>query len=113
MLFSHRMGGYAGRVDIIYRNKNSQPVILDFKSATKPKREDWIENYKLQISAYFLAYWEMTGERPCGGEIWISNEVEPYPQIFKLNLEEIKRYSKKFLQLVKLYHEQYPLTENI
>jgi hypothetical protein len=28
-------------------------------------------------------------------------------------LKLIKRYSKKFLQLVKLYHEQYPLTENI
>jgi genome maintenance exonuclease 1 len=113
MLFSHQMGGYAGRVDIIYRNKNSFPVILDFKSSTKAKREDWIENYKLQISAYFLAYWEMTGEKPQGGEIWISNEYDYYPQIFELSVEDIKIYSKKFLQMVKSYHEQYSHTENI
>ena len=113
MLFSHRMGGYAGRVDIIYRNKNSHPVILDFKSATKPKKEDWIENYKLQISAYFIAYWEMTGEKPESGEIWISNEYDSFPQIFTLSFEELKYYSKKFLQMVKSYHEQYSHIENI
>lgn len=112
-LFSHRMGGYAGRVDIIYRDKDSLPVILDFKSSTKPKREDWIENYKLQISAYFIAYWEMTGENPIGGEIWISNEESDYPQVFKLDKNNIKYYSKKFLQMVKTYHEQYPLNVNI
>jgi genome maintenance exonuclease 1 len=88
-------------------------VILDFKSSTKAKREDWIENYKLQISAYFLAYWEMTGEKPQGGEIWISNEYDYYPQIFELSVEDIKTYSKKFLQMVKSYHEQYSHTENI
>lgn len=113
MLFSHRMGGYAGRVDIIYRDKNSLPVILDFKSASKPKREDWIENYKLQISAYFIAYWEMTGEKPIGGEIWISNEYDDHPQIFKLNHIDLKYYSTKFLKMVKAYHKQYPLIENI
>jgi hypothetical protein len=113
MLVSHKMGGYAGRVDIIYRDKDNRAIILDFKSANKPKREDWIENYKLQISAYFIAYWEMTGEKPYGGEIWISNEYDDYPQIFKLNYIDLKHYSKKFLEMVKSYHKQYPLIENI
>lgn len=109
MLFSHRMGGYAGRVDIIYRDKKGHPVILDFKSASKPKKVEWIENYKLQISAYFLAYWEMTGEKPKGGEIWISNEQTQYPQLFEFSIEDIKHYGAKFLKMVKAYHDQNPL----
>ena len=62
-LFSPLMGGYAGRVDIIYENEKGHLVILDFKSSKKPKKEEWIENYKMQIAAYSLAYWEMNGRK--------------------------------------------------
>lgn len=112
-LFSPVMGGYAGRVDIIYENDKAHLIILDFKSSKKPKREDWIENYKLQIAAYALAYWEMTGTKPKGGEIWISNETDAFPQIFEMSFKDITFYGKKFLSLVKAFHEKYPLTENI
>ena len=107
------MGGYAGRVDIIYENDKAHLIILDFKSSKKPKKEDWIENYKLQIAAYALAYWEMTGTKPKGGEIWISNETDAFPQIFEMSFKDITFYGKKFLSLVKAFHEKYPLTENI
>lgn len=109
MLFSHQQGGYAGRVDTIYKNHKGGIVILDFKSAKKAKKKDWIEDYFLQIAAYFIAYWEMTGIKPSGGEIWISNERDWEPQIFEVTMEDIKVYGKKFLGLVKQYHEKYPL----
>lgn len=112
-LYSPVMGGYAGRVDIIYENDKAHLIVLDFKSSKKPKKEEWIENYKMQIAAYSLAYWEMNGVKPSGGEIWISNETDAFPQIFEMTFEDITFYGKKFLNLVKAFHEKYPLTENI
>jgi|TARA_R110002060_G_scaffold36397_4_gene47401 genome maintenance exonuclease 1 len=112
-LVSPVMGGYAGRVDIIYKNKKGHLMILDFKSSKKPKKEDWIENYKMQIAAYSLAYWKMTGIKPTGGEIWISNEADGFPQIFEMTFNDIAHYGKKFLGLVKEFHNKYPLKVNI
>jgi len=112
-LFSPVMGGYAGRVDIIYENEKGSLVILDFKSSKKPKKEDWIENYKMQIAAYSLAYWEMNGRKPQGGEIWISNEEDGFPQIFEMSFDDISKYGKMFLKLVKEFHNKYPLDLNI
>ena len=112
-LYSPRMGGYAGRVDIIYENNKAHLVVLDFKSSKKAKREDWIENYKMQIAAYSLAYWEMNDVKPEGGEIWISNEADAFPQVFEMSFKDITFYGKKFLSLVKAFHEKYPLNENI
>lgn len=110
VLFSHQMGGYAGRVDTIYLNHSNKIIILDFKSSKKPKKREWIENYYKQISGYFIAYWEMTGQKPSGGEIWISNETDGIPQIFEVTIEDIKKYGKEFLNMVKSYHNTYPLS---
>jgi len=112
-LFSPLMGGYAGRVDIIYENEKGHLVILDFKSSKKPKKEEWIENYKMQIAAYSLAYWEMNGRKPKGGEIWISNEADGFPQVFEMSFDDITKYGKMFLELVKEFHNKFPLIPNI
>lgn len=106
-LFSLKCGGYAGRVDTIYRKHDGRLIISDYKTARKPKRLEWIGNYLMQASAYFVAYWEMTGEKPAGCEIWISNEETLEPQIFSMSLAEIKENAGKFLSLVKLFHQQY------
>jgi len=111
-LYSHQMGGYAGRVDNIYENTKAHLLILDFKTSRKRKKKDWIKNYFLQISAYFMAYWEMHGVKPHGGEIWIAVENDE-PQIFEVTWEDIQEYGKEFLGMVKEYHKLYPLPENI
>jgi hypothetical protein len=103
-LYSHQMGGYAGRVDNIYENVLSHLLILDFKTSRKQKKKEWIENYFMQIAAYFLAYWEMHKVKPNGGEIWIAVENDD-PQVFEVTWDDIKIYAKKFLSLVKQYHE--------
>ena len=48
-------GKYAGTADCIgvYEGKES---ILDFKQSNKPKKEEYIEDYFLQIGAYSLAH---------------------------------------------------------
>jgi hypothetical protein len=55
----------------------------------------------------------MNGVKPQGGEIWISNEADGFPQIFEMSFEDITFYGKKFLEMVKAFHEKHPLPENI
>lgn len=105
-LWSLQMGGYAGRVDTIYEDLNGNIIILDFKTSRKPKKEEWIENYFMQICAYIIAYWERTGNRPSGGSIWISCE-DGSSQIFDMDYNKIKKFSAKFLTLVKEFHQRY------
>tara|TARA_R110001599_G_scaffold51581_3_gene144802 strand:- start:1083 stop:1820 length:738 start_codon:yes stop_codon:yes gene_type:complete len=106
-LHSTRGGGYAGRVDTIYEKNDGRLIISDYKSSRKPKQLNWIENYFIQTSAYFIAYWEMTGIKPADCEIWISNEQNDTPQIFHMGLPAIKVYSAKFLNMVKGFHNKY------
>jgi len=108
MLFSLNGGGYAGRVDDIYESLDSSIVIADYKTSKKPKKEEWIEGYKMQISAYFVAYWEMFGIKPKRAEIWISNEQDHFPQIFTMDQSAIKEYYTKFIELVKGFHSKFP-----
>jgi len=49
--------GIAGRVDCIAEYKGKISVI-DFKTSTKEKKEEWVENYFIQGSAYCEMYEE-------------------------------------------------------
>ena len=49
--------GVAGRVDCIAEYKGKLSVI-DFKTSTKEKKEEWVENYFIQGSAYCQMYEE-------------------------------------------------------
>lgn len=82
-LFSHKLK-VAGSVDLVasYRNK---PAIIDFKTSTRTKRRDWIENYFLQASMYSFMLWEMTGLHHPTIVIAISIEEEDEAQIFEDN----------------------------
>ena len=46
---------YAGTTDLVGVH-NGVPAIMDFKQTNKPKKEEWIDNYKLQGAAYALAH---------------------------------------------------------
>jgi hypothetical protein len=53
-------GLYAGTSDLAGVWK-SDPSILDFKQTNKPKKEEWIEDYKIQLAAYAVAHNEVHG----------------------------------------------------
>ena len=63
----------AGQVDCI-AEYNGKLSVIDFKTANKERKEDWIENYFLQTTAYAIMYEELFGHRsflrdrkePCG-----------------------------------------------
>ncbi len=51
-LYSDRLRA-AGTSDLICRY-DGKPTVLDYKTANKPKREEWITNYFIQSTAYAL-----------------------------------------------------------
>lgn len=52
----------AGRVDCVAHYDNSKhPCIIDFKTSTRPKKEEKIVNYFLQCAAYAIMFEERTG----------------------------------------------------
>lgn len=50
----------AGRVDCI-AEFDGELTIIDFKTARKPKKEEWVQNYFIQASFYAAAFYERTG----------------------------------------------------
>ena len=59
-LYSDRLK-LAGRVDCIAEYDHELSVI-DFKTSTKEKKDEWIENYYIQCAAYAEMYEERIGE---------------------------------------------------
>ena len=50
----------AGRVDLI-AEWDKELAIIDFKTARKPKKEEWIQGYFMQCAFYAAAFYERTG----------------------------------------------------
>ena len=53
-------GLYAGATDVVGVYDGAESIV-DFKQSNKPKRREWIEDYKLQLAAYALAHNEVYG----------------------------------------------------
>lgn len=104
-LWSVKGGGYAGTVDNVSRMKDGSIQIIDYKNSRKPKREDWIQDYYLQGAAYFVAYWERSGVKPNGIEIWIANEIDYAPQTFRLTESDISFYFKEFQNRLSKFNQ--------
>ena len=96
-------GKYAGTADCIgvYEGKES---ILDFKQSNKPKKEQYIEDYFLQIGAYSLAHNTVYNSNITQGVILLCT-VDRLFQDFKIEGNELINFQNKFLERVeKFYH---------
>ena len=105
-LFSLEQGGYAGRVDCVYKDNDGKLVLLDFKTSRRKKKREWISNYFMQLSAYWLAYYQMHGVLLDRAELWIAVEND-IPQCIEISREELKFWLRQFLGLVREYHAKY------
>jgi ATP-dependent exoDNAse (exonuclease V) beta subunit len=96
-LYSHKLR-IAGRVDLIGM-WNGKLSVIDFKTSTKQKEEENIQNYFMQCTAYALMFSELTG-------MWIDDIVvliateEGSPQIFE---RQIHDYQKPLMQYIDKY----------
>ena len=93
----------AGRCDCI-ADYDGVPSIIDFKTSTREKNEDWIENYFIQGSAYAEMYKEHFDEEINQIVILVVTE-EGTTQVFKKNkndyLPKLKEAVEKFYEWVE------------
>lgn len=92
--------GLAGRVDCI-AEFDGELAIVDFKTSTKTKREEWIQSYFVQEVAYAYMYYERTGIEVEKLVTIIACEQDDEVQIFEI-------YDKmKYIELLKEYIDEF------
>ena len=97
-------GKYAGTCDAcgVYEG---QETILDFKQSNKPKKEEWIEDYYLQLGAYSLAHNVVYNSRITQGIVLLCT-VDNLFQDFRIQGAKLEEYQNKFLEKVEQFYHQ-------
>ena len=98
-------GLYAGQTDLcgIYQGRES---IVDFKQSNKPKRAEWIGDYKLQLAAYATAHDCIFGTNIEQGVILMCTP-DNFFQRFIVNGPEFREWKWKWLQKISDYYKYY------
>jgi hypothetical protein len=99
----HYPGLYAGSTDFVCLH-NGLETIVDFKQSNRPKKEEWIEDYYLQISAYAMAHDHVYGSKIRQGVIMMCTP-DLYYQEFKIQDADLRAWKHKFLKRLDMYHE--------
>ena len=94
---------YAGTADLIgvYQGKS---VVIDFKQANKIKKNEYIQDYFLQLGAYTLAHDVVHGTKMEAGIILLCTKDILF-QEFKIEGAELEMYQNLFLGRLKKFHE--------
>jgi len=108
-------GLYAGTTDGCGLHLNDESI-LDYKQTNKPKKEEWIEDYYLQLTAYALAHNEVHGTNIRKGVVLMCvspkmNEQlvvieDPTYQEFILKPEDFSYWEAKWWDRVEQYYKQ-------
>jgi genome maintenance exonuclease 1 len=106
-------GLYAGTTDGAGIHRGDA-AILDYKQTNRPKREEWIADYKLQLVAYALAHNEVYGTQIRKGVILMCVQPEtdaqgnvvtpPLYQEFVLKPEEFDHWEQQWWRRLELYY---------
>ena len=97
-------GKYAGTCDAVGVYEG-QETIIDFKQSNKPKKEEWIEDYFLQLGAYSLAHNIVYNSRITQGIILLCT-VDNLFQDFRIQGKKLQEYQNKFLEKVEQYYHK-------
>ena len=97
-------GKYAGTCDAcgVYEG---QETIIDFKQSNKPKKEEWIEDYYLQLGAYSLAHNVVYNSRITQGIVLLCT-VDNLFQDFRIQGAKLEEFQNKFLEKVEQFYNQ-------
>jgi len=95
---------YAGQTDLcgIYQERES---IIDFKQSNKPKREEYIGDYYLQLAAYATAHDQIYGTNIEQGVILICTP-DLFFQKFVINGARFRQVKWEWLNRVNQFYEQ-------
>jgi genome maintenance exonuclease 1 len=98
----HYPGLYAGQTDLcgIYQGRES---IIDFKQSNKPKKAEWIDDYKLQLVAYAMAHDQVYGTKIEQGVILMCTP-DNFFQRFLVNGSEFREWKWEWLKKIDQYY---------
>jgi len=99
----HYPGLYAGSTDLVCMH-NDLETIVDFKQSNRPKKQEWIEDYFLQIAAYAMAHDAYYGSEIRQGVIMICTP-DLYYQEFRITDQGLRSWKHKFLKRLDHYNE--------
>jgi genome maintenance exonuclease 1 len=97
-------GLYSGTTDLVGVH-NDEPAVMDYKQTNKPKKDEWIEDYRLQLMAYILAHNEVYGTDIRRGVVFMCSRACEYQQ-FELKPEDFNKYQDMWLNKVEEYYKQ-------
>ena len=97
-------GLYAGATDVV-GIFDGQPAIIDFKQSNKPKRKEWIGDYRHQLAAYALAHNEVYGTQINQGVVLICTKDHLF-QEFIFDGEDFRKAKYEFLGKVDQYYNE-------
>lgn len=103
-LFSHKLR-LAGTTDCI-ANYDNLLSIVDFKTALRLKKTEYVQGYFMQLSAYAFMFEEMTGLRIEQGVILIGVDNETFAQTFKLPRAKFGPYLKEIVSWRDKYEQR-------
>ena len=95
---------YAGTTDCVGM-WNGRPAIMDFKQSNKPKKEEWIDDYFLQLAAYAQAHDKLYGTDIDQGVIMMcSGDLQG--QLFVLEGAKFQHFKDGWWDRVEQYWRQ-------
>jgi len=97
-------GIYAGTSDLICSYKGNL-AIADFKQTNRPKKEEYVEDYYLQLVAYAEAHNEVFGTTINEGHIFMCSADFTYQQ-FDLTPDTYEEYRSKWYDRVYDYYDR-------
>jgi hypothetical protein len=99
----HYPGLYAGSTDLVCLH-NGMETIVDFKQANRPKKEEWIDDYFLQIAAYAMAHDYVYRSQIRQGVIMVCTP-DLYYQEFKIQDADLRSWKHKWMKRLDMYNE--------
>lgn len=94
---------YAGTTDCVGIHDNEESI-LDFKQTNKPKKEEWIDDYKLQLVSYAEAHNTLFGTDIQTGVIVMCSQFLDY-QEFYISETVYSYYKKQWWERVEEYYK--------
>lgn len=95
-------GLYSGTTDLvgIY---DGEPAVMDHKQTNKPKKDEWIDDYKIQLVAYIMAHNEVYSTDIKRGIVFMCSRDLQYQQ-FEVKPEDFNYWQDQWLKKVEEYY---------
>ena len=97
-------GLFAGSTDLVCLH-NGKETVVDFKQANRPKKEEWIDDYKMQIAAYAMAHDALYKTNIEAGVVLMASRGLTL-QTFTLTGDRLDDYKYKWLKRCERYYNE-------